>query len=59
MNGRAVEEDYATAVVGGGVSGLAFAYGMSQYNMKTIIFDTGKNTIGGQLLIQSFKNKEW
>ena len=57
MNGRAVEKDYATAVVGGGVSGLAFAYGMSQYNMKTIIFDTGKNTIGGRCSSKVLKTK--
>jgi len=57
MDQNSAKGDYATAVVGGGVSGLAFAYGMSQYNMKTIIFDTGKNTIGGRCSSKVLKTK--
>jgi len=48
-----------TGIIGGGVAGLALAYGLSQHGMKSVVFDTGKHTVGGRCSSKLVKKKEW
>ena len=46
-----------TGIIGGGVAGLALAYGLSQHGMKSVVFDTGKHTVGGRCSSKLVKKK--
>ena len=41
-------KDISVGVVGGGVSGLAFAFGLSKFGISASVFDTGKHGVGGR-----------
>ena len=38
-------KDYDVAVIGGGLLGSAFGWGLTQRNLRTVIFDEGDNAI--------------
>ncbi|EFN58722.1 hypothetical protein CHLNCDRAFT_16675, partial [Chlorella variabilis] len=46
-------EDPATAIIGGGMSGLACAWALAQSGLRCTVFDTGEHGVGGRLATRS------
>ncbi|WIA18940.1 hypothetical protein OEZ85_003609 [Tetradesmus obliquus] len=48
-----LQHDAAVGIIGGGISGLACAQGLSRHGMRAVVFDTGEHGVGGRAATRS------
>ncbi|PRW18398.1 hypothetical protein C2E21_9262 [Chlorella sorokiniana] len=54
VGGGGSETDPVTAIIGGGLAGLACAHELAQaYGLRSVVFDTGEHGVGGRLATRS------